>query len=136
MVGQPSVAAASWPVCVLAVTLAAGAACAPDPEQLRAQRTIDAEYDIETGRLALITFGSDDNGTVDTWSYIDGNTVLQIEIDQNEDGVVERWNYYVGDRILETVGSSRGGERAPARRRSPDLAPPSLVSVQACHATA
>lgn len=121
---------------MLAVTRVAGAACAPDPEQLRAQRTIDAEYDMETGRLELITFDSDDNGTVDTWSYIDGNTVLRIGIDQNEDSVVERWNYYVGDRILETVGSSRGGERAPARRRSPDLASPSLVSVQACHATA
>ncbi len=51
MVGQPSVAAASWPVCVLAVILVAGAACAPDPEQLRAQRTIDAEDYMETGRL-------------------------------------------------------------------------------------
>ena len=47
--------------------LAVGA-CAPDPERLRAQRAIEAEYDRETGRLELITFDSDDNGTVDTWS--------------------------------------------------------------------
>ncbi len=109
MVRQPCVAATAWAVCVLAVTLV-GVACAPDPAQLRARRTIDAEYDIETGRLELITFDSDDNGTIDTWSYMDGNTVLRIEIDQDEDGVVERWEYYVGDRRLEKVGSSRGGD--------------------------
>ena len=64
MVRQPCVAATAWAVCVLAVTLV-GVACAPDPAQLRAQRTIDAEYDIETGRLELITFDSDDNGTAE-----------------------------------------------------------------------
>ena len=59
----------------LVVSLFAAGACAPDPERFRAQRTIDAEYDTETGRLELITFDSNDNGTVDTWSYMDGNTV-------------------------------------------------------------
>ena len=40
----------------------------PTRERLRAQLAIEAEYDRGTGRLELITFDSDHNGTVDTWS--------------------------------------------------------------------
>lgn len=98
-----------WSAGALVATLAAGVSCAPDPEQLRAERTVDAEYDVETGRLELITFDSDDNGTIDTWSYMEGNTVLHTEIDQDEDGTVDRWEYYREDRTLEKVGFSRSG---------------------------
>ena len=83
-------------------------ACAPDPERLRAERTIEAEYDRETGRLELITFDSNDNGTIDTWSYMDGNRVVRIEIDNDEDGTLDRWEYYLEDQTLEKVGFSRG----------------------------
>ena len=77
------------PVAAL-VTVLFGA-CAPDPERLRAQRTIEAEYERETGQLELITFDSDDNGTVDTWSYMEGKQVLRIEIDRDEDETIDRW---------------------------------------------
>ena len=90
--------------------LIAVAACAPDPDRRRAQRTIDAEYDRETGRLELITFDSNDNGTIDTWSFMDGNTVLRIEIDRDEDGTVDRWEYYREDQTLEKVGFSRAND--------------------------
>ena len=69
----------------LVVVLFAVGACAPDQERLRAERTIEAEYDLASGRLELITFDSDDNGTVDTWSHMDGNTVVRIEIDSDEE---------------------------------------------------
>ena len=92
----------------LLVGVLAVGACAPDPERLRAERTINAEYDRESGRLELITFDSDDNGTVDTWSYMAGNTVLRIEVDDDDDGTVDRWEYYREARTLEKVGFSRG----------------------------
>lgn len=93
----------------LAASLVCCLSCAPDPAQLRAERTIEAEYDLETGRLQLITFDSDDNGVIDTWSYMDGNIPLRTEIDQDEDGTVDRWEYYRENRTLEKVGFSRGG---------------------------
>ena len=94
----------------LAILVFVVVGCAPDPEQLRAERTIDAEYDRQTGQLELITFDSDDNGTIDTWSYMDGNTVLRIELDADEDGTIDRWEYYLEDQTLEKVGFSRGND--------------------------
>ena len=70
------------------------AACASDPEQLRAERTVAAEYDAATGRLELIAFDSDDNGTADTWSYMDGRFVERIEFDRDEDGQIDRRGLY------------------------------------------
>ncbi len=69
-------------------------ACAPDPEQERLERAIGAEYNEETGRLELLTYDSNDNGTVDVWTYMDGTAVLRAEVDANEDGLIERWEYY------------------------------------------
>ena len=97
-------------VAAFVTVLFAVGACAPDPERLRAQRTIEAEYDRQTGWLELITFDSDDNGTVDTRSYMEGNRVLRIEIDRDEDGTIDRWEYYREDQTLEKVGFSRGND--------------------------
>ena len=92
------------------VVLIAVGACAPNPQRLRAERTIDAAYDRENGRLELITFDSDDNGIVDTWSHMDGRVVRRIEIDSDEDGSIDRWEYYAEDRTLERVGLSSAGD--------------------------
>ena len=88
-------------------------ACAPDPpdpdeESLRA--SIQAVYDKETGRLREITYDSDQNGTIDTWTYMDGTAVLRIEIDQDEDGIVDRWEYFDEAQQLERVGFSRAND--------------------------
>jgi hypothetical protein len=64
-------------------------------------------YDSGTGRLQQLRYDSDKNGTVDTVSYMDGPTLLRIELDSNEDGRVERWDYYGPDRRLEKVGFSQ-----------------------------
>jgi hypothetical protein len=36
---------------LLVAAVAASVSCAPGPGQLRAERTVDAEYDVKTGRL-------------------------------------------------------------------------------------
>ena len=63
----------------------------PDGEIQRAVHTVEAEHDQATGRLELIRLDFNDNGTNDTWSYMDGRIVQRIEIDRAEDGAVERW---------------------------------------------
>ncbi len=85
-------------------------ACAPDPEQERLERTLAAEYNEETGRLELLTYDSNDNGTIDVWTYMDGTAVLRAEVDANEDGLIERWEYYAEDQRLEKVGFSRAND--------------------------
>lgn len=75
-----------------------------DPE---AARRIQPEYDQKTGRLALLKYDSNGNGTVDTFSYMDGARVVRIEIDKDEDGKIDRWEYYAPDQKLEKVGFSR-----------------------------
>ena len=85
-------------------------ACAPDPEQQRLERTIAAEYNEDTGRLELLTYDSNDNGTIDVWTYMAGTAVLRAEVDADEDGVIERWEYYDEDQRLEKVGFSRAND--------------------------
>jgi hypothetical protein len=66
-----------------------------------------AEYDKTTGKLKLLKYDSDGNGTVDTWSYMDGARVVRIEIDKNEDGKIDRWEYYDANQKLVRIGTSR-----------------------------
>lgn len=64
-------------------------------------------YD-DTGKLQLLKYDSNGNGTVDTWSYMDGPRIVRIELDADEDGVIDRWEYYTPSQQIEKVGSSRG----------------------------
>lgn len=86
-------------------SLIAAAACDRSAEESR--KHITPEYDKETGKLKLLKYDSNANGTVDTWSYMDGARVLRIELDKDEDGKIERWEYYRADQKLEKVGFSR-----------------------------
>ena len=69
-------------------------------------------YEKETGRLREITYGSDQNGAIDTWIYMDGMRVLCVKIDHGEDGTVDRWEYYDEAQQLEKVGFSHGAMTA------------------------
>src|SRR5215471_9038751 len=84
-------------------------ACLVACERPQAARTgkITPEYDKQTGKLRLLKLDSNNNGKVDTWSYMDGARVVRIEIDKDEDGKIDRWEYYTPDRKLEKVGFSR-----------------------------
>lgn len=81
--------------------------CACSGSGKDAQRQISPVYDSKTGRLQLLKLDSNGNGTVDTWSYMDGAHVVRIEIDQNEDGKIDRWEYYDAATHLIRVGLSR-----------------------------
>jgi hypothetical protein len=92
--------AASFVACAL---IAAGC----DQQAAEARKRIAPEYDKTTGKLKLLKYDANGNGTVDTWSYMDGARVVRIEIDKDEDGKIDRWEYYGPDQKLERVGFSR-----------------------------
>jgi hypothetical protein len=79
--------------------------CGSRPESGTNQ--ITPQYDDKTGKLRLLTYDSNGNGKVDTWSYMDGARVVRIEIDQDEDGRIDRWEYYDEHQKLAKVGFSR-----------------------------
>jgi hypothetical protein len=72
-----------------------------------AGKRIEPVYDKNTGKLQLLKYDSNGNGTIDTWSYMDGARVVRIEIDNDEDGKIDRWEYYGPDQKIEKVGFSR-----------------------------
>jgi hypothetical protein len=72
-------------------------------------KQIEAVYDKQSGRLQVLKYDRDKNGTPETVSYMDGSRVLRIEIDENEDGTVDRWEYYDANQKLERVGLSKAG---------------------------
>ena len=98
-------AALSWLMLALVTP-----ACAPDPDVERLRESIQAVYDEETGRLREITYDSDQNRTIDTWTYLDGTAVLRVEIDQDEDGTVDRWEFFDEAQQIERVWLSRAND--------------------------
>ena len=88
-------------------TMLSAAACSRTSD---AARRITPEYDKKTGKLTLLKYDSNGNGTVDTWSYMDGSRVVRIEIDKDEDGTIDRWEHYGSDQQLVKVGFSRAGD--------------------------
>jgi hypothetical protein len=91
----------------LVVLASALALSACDARGEEARKRISPEYDAATGKLSLLKYDSNGNGTFDTWSYMDGARVVRIEIDKDEDGKMDRWEYYGPDSKLEKIGSSR-----------------------------
>jgi hypothetical protein len=91
----------------VALVCASWSACAGSPP---ARKQIEPVYDKQTGRLQLLKYDSNNNGTADTISYMDGSRILRIEIDKNEDGKPERWEYYDAAQKLTRVGFSRSGD--------------------------
>ena len=62
---------------------------------------ITPEYDKTSGKLQLLKFDSNNDGKIDTWSYMDGARVVRIEIDRDGDGKIDRWEYYDAAGKLE-----------------------------------
>jgi hypothetical protein len=82
-------------------------ACQPQAES---SKRIQPVYDQTTGKLQLLKYDANGNGTTDTWSYMDGARVVRIEVDSDEDGKIDRWEYYGRDELLEKIGFSRLGD--------------------------
>jgi len=68
-----------------------------------ARKRISPEYDQATGKLKLLKYDSNGDGTVDTWSYMDGARVVRIEIDKDQDGKIDRWEYYDANQKLDDM---------------------------------
>jgi hypothetical protein len=89
-------------ICTLLLTIAT-LAC----RQSVSSKKIEPTYNKKTGRLELLRYDSNGDGTFDTFSYMDGTRILRIEIDLDGDNRIDRWEYYGADRKIEKVGFSR-----------------------------
>jgi antitoxin component YwqK of YwqJK toxin-antitoxin module len=87
--------------------LAAAVAACSSPERDRAKKTTIPTYDAKTGRLTELTYDRNKNGTIDTWTDMDGRKPLRSRIDLDEDGKIDRWEYYDDKGGLLKVGFSR-----------------------------
>jgi hypothetical protein len=84
-----------------------------DPEKERLKQTTRTSYDQKTGRLKELTFDANKNGTIDTWTEMDGSRPVRARIDRNEDGKMDRWEYYDDQGKLAKVGFSRADDGTP-----------------------
>ena len=73
-------------------------------------KQIEPVYDKKSGKLQLLKYDSNNNGTPDMFSYMDGARVLRVESDQNEDGKIDRWEYYDDKQKITKVGFSRAND--------------------------
>jgi hypothetical protein len=97
-------------VFAIAALVVGVSACAPNPERERLKATTKATYDPRTGKLTRLTYDSNKNGVIDTWTYMDGARPVRSEIDKNEDVKIDRWEYYGEDGKLVKVGLSRADD--------------------------
>jgi hypothetical protein len=81
-----------------AIAALAGAACthaAPPPAPgAGLHATAVPVYDTATGRLRELDSDRNGDGKIDTRAFMDGVTLLRIEIDRNGDGRPDRWEFY------------------------------------------
>jgi hypothetical protein len=88
------------------VTIVVSAACS-NPETDRIKKNTIPTYDKNTGKLTELTYDSNKNGRIDTWTDMDGTRPLRSRIDLDEDGKIDRWEYYDEKGGLAKVGFSR-----------------------------
>lgn len=69
--------------CLALLSLFAGACSSP--ESSRDKAAITPAYDSATGKLKELAYDSNHNGTIDTWTVMDGARPVQTRIDRNED---------------------------------------------------
>jgi len=81
-------------VVVSVCSSAAGCDEAAARARQEAQRRVQPTYDRSTGKLTKLTYDSNNNGTPDTWAFMDGARLVRLEADENEDAMVDRWEYY------------------------------------------
>jgi hypothetical protein len=103
-------------LCRLAgVVLSAAVAACSDQTTDHLKSTTKPTYDRTTGKLKELTYDSNLNGRIDTWTEMDGARPLRSRIDRDEDGTIDRWEYYDQNGQITKVGFSRhGGDRPDA----------------------
>jgi hypothetical protein len=88
------------------------AGCA-DPEKDRLRETTIPTYDKETGKLTEVTFDSNKNGVIDTWTEMNGAKPVLTRMDLDEDGKIDRWEYFDADGKFVKLGFSRRNTGQP-----------------------
>ncbi len=96
----------------LAVVCLALSGCS-GPRDVQLRKTTIPSYDRATGRLRELTYDRNRNGTIDTWTEMDGARPVAARMDLDEDGTLDRWEYYDPSGGLEKVGFSRKGDGKP-----------------------
>jgi len=94
-------------VAILAGTGALGLSVWATTDRTGAKAAIKPTYDKTTGKLTQLSYDSDHDGRVDTWTDMDGTRPLRSRIDRNGDGKVDRWEEYDASGTLVKVGFSR-----------------------------
>lgn len=102
----PKLSIPQWAAVLL---LIAAASCSNDPAAARVKATTQASYDLQTGKLAEITYDQNKNGRIDTWTRMNGSLPLSSRLDTNEDGKLDRWETYGPDGKLTKVDFERAG---------------------------
>lgn len=92
---------------LLVVAVLVCAAACSDPEKERLKQTTIPTYDKTTGRLKQLTYDSNKDGKIDTWTDMEGARPIQSRIDRNQDGKIDRWEYHDDKGQLLKVGFSR-----------------------------
>jgi hypothetical protein len=105
---RPALAALAAMVVVSALPLACS-----DPDRDRLKATTKATYDPSTGRLTELTFDSNKNGKIDTWTEMEGTRPVRSRLDRDEDGRMDRWEYYDAAGRVTKVGFSRKNDGKP-----------------------
>jgi hypothetical protein len=109
-----SAAHVAIPILIVGLTsLGCGAAGDDGPSTLLGAGRVEPVYDAASGRLQLLKYDANGDGTIDTWSYMDGARVVRIELDPDQNNVIDRWEYYGPDQTIEKVGTSRAGDNTP-----------------------
>ena len=80
------------------------AACQNSASSQDAQGRIEPAYDQATGKLTRLSYDSNNDGTHDTWAFMDGARLTRLEADENQDGRIDRWEFYpatAGDGVRQ-----------------------------------
>lgn len=89
--------------CLLAIGLMAMACGAALPAD--GPRAVPA-YDTYSGRLIQLSADQNGDGSMDQWTYLEGNRPLRGEADADGDGRINRWEYLDANAQLTRVGTS------------------------------
>ena len=96
------------------------------------------EFDPRTGQLLSVAFDSDGNLRLDTWSYMEADRLIRMDVDDDENGTIDRRSFYSTGEVLDRTehvdsggglisteyfsdGAVVGSE--PAARRKPETQP-------------
>lgn len=100
------------PTLAMLLPMCLAAACS-NPDADRDKLGIRPTYDRATGKLKELTYDSDRDGRIDTWTDMDGARPVLTRIDRNADGKIDRWEYYDRNAKLLKVGFSRKDDGKP-----------------------